>query len=129
MRVVIADDSILTLDWLVEMLGHSAQIEVVGKCDNGTETLDALRRLKPDMAIVDYRMPGLNGIEVLREIRKTDKTLKFILLTFFAYDKYRQIAMETGADYFFSKIDDYESLSVVIDQMAQEEKSNNIHLV
>jgi len=117
MRVIIADDSKLTLDWLAEMLGNYKQIEVVGKYDNGTDTLDALRNLKPDVAIVDYRMPGLNGIEVLREIRKTDSGLKFILLTFYAFDNYRQMAMEAGADFFFSKVDDYEKLSLLMGEL------------
>ena len=105
------------------MLGCYKQVEIVGKFNNGTETLDALRNLKPDLAIIDYRMPGLNGFEVLREIRKTDSNLKFILLTFFAFDNYRQLAMEAGADYFFSKVDDFESLSQLIFEMTQKEKS------
>jgi DNA-binding NarL/FixJ family response regulator len=127
MRVIIADDSNHTLDWLTEMLGNYKQIEVVGKFDNGTETLDALRNLKPDVAIVDYRMPGLNGIEVLREIRKTDSGLKFILLTFYAFDNYRQMAMEAGADYFFSKVDDYEKLSLLMAELLVDAKNEKLN--
>jgi DNA-binding NarL/FixJ family response regulator len=127
MRVIIADDSNHTLDWLTEMLGNYKQIEVVGKFDNGTETLDALRNLKPDVAIVDYRMPGLNGIEVLREIRKTDSGLKFILLTFYAFDNYRQMAMEAGADYFFSKVDDYEKLSLLMAELLVDVKNEKLN--
>ena len=126
MRVIIADDSNLTLDWLAEMLGRYDQIEVVAKCENGTETLDALRNLKPDLAIVDYRMPGLSGIEVLREIRKTDSGLKFILLTFYAFDNYRQMAMEAGADYFFSKVDDFEYLSLLMGELVAHAKNERI---
>jgi len=126
MRVVIADDSNLTLDWLAEMLGCYNQIEVVGKYSNGTETLDALRSLNPDVAIVDFRMPGLNGIEVLREIRKMDSGIKFILLTFFAFDNYRQMAMEAGADYFFSKVDDYEKLSHLMAELLANSKNETI---
>jgi DNA-binding NarL/FixJ family response regulator len=127
MRVIIADDSNHTLDWLTEMLGNYKQIEVVGKFDNGTETLDALRNMKPDVAIVDYRMPGLNGIEVLREIRKTDSGLKFILLTFYAFDNYRQMAMEAGADYFFSKVDDYEKLSLLMAELLVDVKNEKLN--
>jgi len=127
MRVIIADDSNLTLDWLAEMLGNYKQIEVVGKYDNGTDTLDALRNLKPDVAIVDFQMPGLNGIEVLHEIRKTDSDLKFILLTFYAFDKYRQMAMEAGADYFFSKVDDYENLSLLMAELSVDAKNEKVN--
>lgn len=117
MKVVIADNSSLTLDWLTEMLGNYAQIELIGTCKNGTDTLAILQTSKPDLAIVDFKMPGLNGIEVLREIRKTDTSLKFILLTFYAFDNYRQMAIEAGADYFFSKADDFEKLSELLTEL------------
>jgi len=74
-KVLIADDSELILETLQEMLSHYGQAEIVASCNNGTDTLEAMRTLKPDLAIVDVNMPGLTGIEVLREIRKHDKTL------------------------------------------------------
>lgn len=122
MKVVIADDSSLTLDWLAEMLGKYAQVELIGKCENGTDTLAILQISKPDLAIVDFRMPGLSGIEVLREIRKTDTALKFILLTFYAFDNYRQMAIEAGADYCFSKVDDFDKLSELITELVANNK-------
>jgi DNA-binding NarL/FixJ family response regulator len=127
MKVVIADDSSLTLDWLAEMLGNIAHVELIGKCKNGVDTLAILQSSKPDLAIVDFRMPGLSGIDVLREIRKTDTSLKYILLTFYAFDNYRQMAMEAGADYFFSKVDDFEKLSELVAELVA--KSENDHLV
>jgi DNA-binding NarL/FixJ family response regulator len=126
MKVVIADDSNLTLDWLTEMLGNYPQVELIGKCKNGTDTLAMLQTSKPDLAIVDYRMPGLNGIEVLREIRKTDTSLIYILLTFYAFDNYRQMSMEAGADYFFSKVDDFEKLSELIAELIAYAENNYV---
>jgi two-component system response regulator YesN len=125
-RVIIADDSNLTLDWLEELLTNFDQIEIVDKCKTGTHALEALRCLKPDLAIVDFKMPGLNGIEVLREIRKTDTTMKFILLTFYAFDNYRQMALESGADYFFSKVDDFEKLSRLIAEIVANTENENL---
>ena len=116
MRVVIADDSALIRERLQEMLSISGKVELVGSFDNGTDTLDALRNLKPDLASVDIKMPGLSGLEVLTEIRKEDKTLKFIILTLHSSDYYRQMALEAGADYFFSKVDDFEKVAKVIDE-------------
>ena len=82
MKVLLADDSDLILERLKEMLSIYEQVEIVASLKNGTETLEALRVLKPDLAIVDIKMPGLSGLEVLNEIRKEDKTIKFIILTF-----------------------------------------------
>jgi two-component system, NarL family, nitrate/nitrite response regulator NarL len=122
MRVLLADDSELILERLQDMLSKYKQVEIVGTIKNGTETLEALRILKPDMAIVDVRMPGLSGREVLNKIRQEDKTVKFIILTFSSSDYYRQAAMQAGADYFFSKVDDFDKLSRVVEEMALKEK-------
>jgi YesN/AraC family two-component response regulator len=80
MKVLLADDSGLILERLKEMLSMYKQAEIVASLKNGTETLEALRILKPDLAIVDIKMPGLSGLEVLNEIRKEDDTIKFIRL-------------------------------------------------
>ena len=78
MRVLLADDSDLILERLQKMVSMFSQVEIVGLYKNGLETLEALRLLKPDLAIVDIKMPGISGLKVLKEIRKEDKTIKFM---------------------------------------------------
>jgi len=118
MRILLADDSGLILERLQEALSNYKDIEIVGSFRNGTDTLEALRALKPDLAIVDIKMPGLNGLEVLQEIRKEDKTLKVIMLTFYASDYHRILAIQSGADYFFSKVDDFDkAIQAVADML------------
>ena len=124
MRVIIADDSEYIIQCLQEMLSASGQIEIVGSFTNGTETLEALKVLKPDLAIVDMKMPGLSGLHVLSEIRKEDKILKFIILTFFISGYYREMAIQAGADYFFSKVDDFEKIAPLVADMVMKEKNN-----
>lgn len=121
MRVLLADDSVLILERLQEMLSIYKQVEVVGTLKNGTETLEALKILNPDLAIVDLKMPGLTGLQVLTEIRKEDKILKFIILTFHSSDYYRQMAIQAGADYFFSKVDDFEKVALTVAKMVEKE--------
>ena len=125
MRVLLADDSVLILEWLQDTLGMNKQVEIVGSFKNGIDTLKALKTLKPDLAIVDFKMPGLNGLEVLKEIRKENKILKFIILTYYSLDNYRQVAMQAGADYFFSKVDDFEKVSIVVEEMVAKELNDN----
>ncbi len=120
MKVLLADDSDLILERLQEMACKHRHVEIVALCDNGTDTLESLRMFKPDLAIVDIQMPGLSGIEVLKEIRKEDKTIKIIILTFFASAYYRQLALQSGADYFFNKADDFDKVSEVIGGMGSE---------
>lgn len=114
MRVLLADDSRLMLERLTEMLNMYRDTEIVGSFNNGSETLKGLRTLKPDLAIVDIKMPGLTGLEVLTEIRKENKTVKIIILTFYSSDYYRKMAIQSGADYFFNKVDDFDEVSMVV---------------
>ncbi|MFZ4413131.1 MAG: response regulator transcription factor [Bacteroidales bacterium] len=121
MRVILADDSGLILERLEEMISLNKQVEIIGSYKNGKDTLQALRNLKPDLAIVDLKMPGLSGLQVLTEIRHEDKALKFIILTFCASEYYRQLAFNVGADYFFSKVEDFEKVSLVLNEMVLQE--------
>ena len=118
-RVLLADDSDLILERLQQMLRLNPQVEIAGMFKDGPKTLEALKILKPDLAIVDVKMPGLSGLEVLHEIRKEDSLLKFMILTFYSSENYRKLAMSYGADYFFSKVDDFEKISPVVNELAK----------
>ncbi|MDO9254804.1 MAG: response regulator transcription factor [Bacteroidales bacterium] len=119
MRVLIADDSDLIRDRLQQMLRQYGQVDIVGSFDNGTGALEALHHFRPDLAIIDYKMPGLSGLEVLKGIRKESTAIKIVILTFYSSDYYRQLAMQNGADYFFSKADDFEKISLVVEEMME----------
>jgi DNA-binding NarL/FixJ family response regulator len=125
MRVVIADDSNLIQERLQELIIGYKRAEIVGTFKNGTDTLNALRTLKPDLAIVDIVMPGISGLEVLKAIRKENKTMTFIIFTFHSSDYYRQMAIQDGADYFFSKVDEFEKVAVVMAAMLINEKNKS----
>ncbi len=111
---MIADDSTLILERLLDMLNMFDDVIVVGMADNGTDALASLKKQKPDLAIIDFKMPGLNGIEVLSEIRKENKDLVFMLLTFYTSKQYMHQAFDSGADYFFTKSEDFEQVSDVV---------------
>lgn len=121
MKVLIAYDTNLIRERLQEMVSVSRQLEVVGSFANGTNTLEGLRTLKPDLAIIGLEMTGLNGIEVLKEIRKENSSLVYIILTLFSSEFYREMAMEAGADYFFSKPDDFKKVARVMVEMVIKE--------
>lgn len=121
MKVLIADDSLLILERLQEMVTSYNHAEIVGMVKNGNETLDALRIHKPDLAIVDIKMPGLSGLEVLSIVRKEKLDIKFVILTFYSSEQYRQMAIQSGADYFFNKVDDFDRVSMVVASMIMKE--------
>lgn len=124
MRVLLADDSDLILERLSEILVAHKQLEIVASLKNGTDTLKAIRTLKPDIAIIDIRMPGLTGIEVLTEIKKEDSDTKFIILSFYSSDYYRKLANHAGADYFFNKADEFDRVFIAVDDIISNSKND-----
>lgn len=123
MRIVIADDSNLILERLQKMLNLLDKVELVGVYNNGTEALAGLKLLNPDLAILDNKMPGLKGVDVIREIRKENSTVKLMLLTFYSTSYHRIQAIKAGADYFFSKSDDFEKIPSAIEALSSSENS------
>jgi YesN/AraC family two-component response regulator len=117
MKVVLADDSDLILKRLQDLISDYDQVELIGSCNNGADALDVLKTLKPDLAILDIKMPGYTGLEVLHEIRKENKNIQIIILTLYTNFFYRKLAMEEGANYFFSKAADFEKIPMVIEEM------------
>lgn len=80
-RLVFADDHPIVLDGLADLFRSQKDCEVVERCVNGIETLSAVRTLRPDVLILDVRMPGMSGIDVLRQMRKEALDTKVVLLT------------------------------------------------
>ncbi|MBC9226546.1 response regulator [Aeromicrobium sp. 636] len=104
-RVLIADDQPLVRAGLSALLGAEPDIEVVGVASDGREALDLARSLRPDVACLDIRMPGLDGVSVTRELSgpDADPEVPVVILTTFDLDDYVFGALEAGAAGFLLK--------------------------
>jgi two-component system NarL family response regulator len=80
-RVLLADDHAVVLEGLGAMIGRQSDMVVVAEADCGEEAVDLWHEHRPDVALVDLRMPGLNGVDVIREIRRADAAAHIIILT------------------------------------------------
>lgn len=80
-RIVVADDHPVVLEGLVSIFQSNPNFEVAARCVDGEETLEAIRSLRPDVLILDLRMPRLNGLQVLEEMRRDDRPIPTVLLT------------------------------------------------
>ena len=89
-RVVVADDQDLVRTGLVMILGAQPGIEVVGEAADGLAALDLATRLRPDVLLVDIRMPGLDGVEVTRRLAGPDVAdpMAVVVITTFDLDEY-----------------------------------------
>ena len=104
-RVVVADDQDLVRTGLVMILGAQPDIEVVGEAADGLAALDLATRLRPDVLLVDIRMPGLDGVEVTRRLAGPDVTdpVAVVVITTFDLDEYVLGALRAGARGFLLK--------------------------
>jgi len=80
-RLVVADDHPIVLDGLVQLFAAEKDFDVVVRCSSGDEALMALRRVRPDVAVLDIRMPGVTGIELLRHVHDEALPTRVVLLT------------------------------------------------
>jgi DNA-binding NarL/FixJ family response regulator len=102
-RIVIADDHELARAGLRAMLTDQRGFELVGETSNGQEALLLCRRLQPDLALVDVRMPGMDGLSTCRAIKQGCPATSVILVTMHANPEYLFEALKAGAAGFVLK--------------------------
>lgn len=102
MRVLVADDHALFRDGIVSLL-LARDIEVVAEAGDGEETVAQTRALRPDVVLMDIKMPGLNGIEATRLIKAELPDTKIVILTAFDDDDSLFEAIKSGADGYILK--------------------------
>ncbi|MBI3423054.1 MAG: response regulator transcription factor [Acidobacteria bacterium] len=119
LKVLIADDSALLRERLTRLLSAIEGVEVAGEAPDGATALQLAQVIKPDALILDLRMPGGSGIEVLQQIRQDGGKLKVIILTSFPYPQYRERCLAAGADYFFDKSEELELVSETLRQLSR----------
>lgn len=101
--VLVVDDHPLFRQGLRDMLRQEPDLRVVGESADGTEALEMVRRLQPDAVILDVNLPGLNGLQVARQLRNERSATAVVMLT--AYDDVEQVlhAFKAGCSAYCSK--------------------------
>ena len=102
-RVVLADDHVFVRDGIKSLLENEANIEVVGEAIDGADALEVVATSKPDLLIVDIRMPNLTGIEVVEKLRNENNAVKIIMLSMHESEEYVLKSIEAGADGYLLK--------------------------
>jgi len=113
-RVLIADDSAAIRQSLSALISRLTDVEIVGLAWTGSEALELIRTLKPDAVTLDVRMPGINGINVLKAIKREGLKVMVIVLTGLDEEEYRRKCFESGANYFFHKSTEFEKVMNVL---------------
>lgn len=96
-RVVLADDHEVVRAGLRAMLEHQLSCEIVGEAATGAEAITLTRRLQPDVLVTDMVMPGLSGLEVVRQVTATAPATRIIVFSMHSHDSYVREALRAGA--------------------------------
>ncbi|RTR06505.1 UvrY/SirA/GacA family response regulator transcription factor [Halomonas nitroreducens] len=102
-RVLVADDHHLVRTSIAHLLNAEADISVVGEAADGEEAIRQARQLKPDIVLMDIRMPGIGGLEATRKIHRFTSDVRILVLTAFLEEAFAQRLLEAGAHGFISK--------------------------
>ena len=122
MRILIADDSSAILDRLVKMVSQIHNAKVVGLASNGEDAITSIQKLKPDLVILDLRMPKGNGFDVIRNIKRNNLSTTVLVLTSFATSQHRELCKQLGVEYFFDKTTEFEQAIDVIERLTSQTK-------
>lgn len=102
-RILLADDQALVRGALSALLGLEPDLEVVGEVGSGDEVVPAVLEHRPDVALLDVEMPGLDGISATRLVREAAPSTRVLIVTTFGRPGYLRRALQAGADGFVVK--------------------------
>jgi two-component system, NarL family, response regulator DesR len=102
-RVLLAEDQAMFRGALAALLSLEPDIEVVGEVGRGDQVVGEVRRLRPDVALVDIEMPGTDGLQAARQLRADGYTGRVVIVTTFGRPGYLRAAVDAGVDGFLLK--------------------------
>ncbi|MCF8373688.1 MAG: response regulator transcription factor [Bacteroidales bacterium] len=121
-KIILADDHQIIIDGLDLLLSSQDGYKVVRKVTNGSELLKDIELFQPDLVISDIEMPGLNGIEASKEIKKCFPNVKIIILSMYKEPSLIRQLIQLGVDGYLTKTSDQEELLAGIDRVVGGQK-------
>ena len=125
MKIIIADDSKLIRDRIAERVELIDNVNVVAQTTNSFETIEEINIHKPDVLILDIRMPEGSGINVLKYIQKNKTKIVTIVVTNYPIIQYKNKCFELGTDFFFSKATEFEEVFKLVEKLAKSKSTRN----
>lgn len=102
-KVLIADDQEIVCEGLKKILQSDPELKVIGTAHNGQQALELIEHQRPDLVLMDLQMPIMNGVQAIRQLRKTDPDLPVLVLTTYTDDKWLFDAIRAGANGYLLK--------------------------
>jgi DNA-binding NarL/FixJ family response regulator len=121
-KVYVVDDSEPVRERLIDMLSELEEVGIIGATGDPQEAKASIRKLAPDAVILDIRLPGGSGIEVLRSIKREKLAPLVIMLTSYPYPQYRKECEDAGADYFLNKSTEFDRIGEILKQLVPDSR-------
>jgi two-component system response regulator DesR len=121
-RVLLAEDQAMIREALAALLSFEADIEVVAQVGRGDEVTDAARRARPDVALLDIEMPGMDGLAAAAALKRDSPGTQVVILTTFGRPGFLRRAMESGVSAFVVKDSPADKLVQTIRRVLRGEK-------
>ena len=102
-KILIADDHLIVREGIKRIIDDSADMNVVAEASSGLEALELVWKNKYDLILLDISMPGQNGLQTLKEIKKHDKNVPVLMLSMHSEEQYAMRAIKAGASGYMTK--------------------------
>lgn len=117
--IIVADDHPMFRHGIVRQIEDDKSFTIVGEIGNGEEAMGLIEKLRPDMALLDISMPGLNGLEIVLKCKEGKLPTEFVLLTMYKEEQYFNRAMDIGVKGYLLKENTFEELLACLKSVAE----------
>ena len=116
-KIILADDHNIVRKGLKALLSSEEDFEIIGEAKNGLEAVTLVEKLQPDILVLDLLMPGINGMEVARRLKKLKTKTSIVILSMHDNEAYVSEALRTGVDAYVLKESPPEELIYAIERL------------
>jgi DNA-binding NarL/FixJ family response regulator len=117
-RILVVDDHALVRDGLCRLIDGEPDMEVIGQAGTGRLAVEFCRQTRPDLVLLDYALPDMDGLEITRQIMESDPNARIIILTMYANEEYATRSIQAGASGFLVKAASVDELLGAIRKVA-----------
>jgi DNA-binding NarL/FixJ family response regulator len=109
-KVLVSDDHVAVRDGFCHLIDEESDMQVVGRASNGEETISLAKQLKPDVAVIDVSMPGLNGIDAARQVKVDCPHTSILMVSAYDNESFVAAALQSGATGYLLKSDPFSEI-------------------
>jgi DNA-binding NarL/FixJ family response regulator len=128
LKIFIADDSELLVEKLDNILSDIQDIKIIGKAYDALTAADLIKKLIPDVVILDIHLNDGSGIEILKQIKKNNPSTIVIIFTNHSESDYRKVCLKASADYFLDKSIEFEKTLDICKNLIQLKKDKKNYI-